>query len=234
MTTTKAAPTVDEVLVKLKAERDELAIRRTRTQREVEACDTHMEVLAQRMSAIQVATTTLAGLPSLAPEQAWLDHLTAWRKTLSDELLALPTRLHDDHTLGVRRNLELSILAIDRGLGVLKDTGYGLTTSLRLGTLMREASYEPTGADPDRNYSGTMPWFGSRSEVEHRIKVLQQQRTEAQARLDEALLDDTERERRAAEAKARLDALNAVPQRKVRGDGSRYDRYSDGRVVEVN
>ena len=66
---------------------------------------------------------------------------------------------------------------------------------------MREAGYEPPGADPGRHYSGVMPWFGSILEVECRIAKLQQQRDEAQARLDDALLDDTERARRAAEGK---------------------------------
>lgn len=40
-------------------------------------------------------------------------------------------------------------------------------------------------------------------------------------------------ERLAAADKVRRDALNAAPQRKTRGDGSQYDRYPDGRVVEV-
>src|SRR5688572_27230881 len=118
MTTANTVPTVDDVLVKLKAECDEFAIRRTQAQQEVDAYAARMHVVAQRMSAIEVATTTLAGMPSLAPEQAWLDHLTAWRKTVCDELLTLPPRIRDDHTLGVRRNLELSILTIDRGHAV--------------------------------------------------------------------------------------------------------------------
>lgn len=79
-----------------------------------------------------------------------------------------------------------------------------------------------------------MPWFGSLPEVERRIQQLTTQRAEAQARLDEALLDDAERERLAAEDKARRAALNAAPQRKVRGDGSQFDRYPDGRMVEVS
>lgn len=98
---------------------------------------------------------------------------------------------------------------------------------------MRHAGFEPAGADRDRNYSGVMPWFGSLPEVERRIAALQKQRDDAQARLDEAMLDDAERERRAVEAKARRDALNAAPQRKVRGDGSQFHRFSDGRVVDV-
>ena len=125
----------------------------------------------------------------LAPEQEWLDHLIGWRKTLCDELLALPSPIRDSHTLGVQRNLTLSIKTIDVGVAVVNGTGYDLTT-LRLGALMREAGYEPTGADPHRNYRGVMPWFGSMPEVERRIQQLTKQRDDAQAMLDEALLDD--------------------------------------------
>ncbi len=111
-------------------------------------------------------------------------------------------------------------------------TVYDLVT-LRLGQLMREAGYEPAGADADRSFSGVMPWFGSLPEVERRIANLQKQRDDAQARLDEALLDDEMRIEREAEATARREAVNALPTRKVRGDGSMYDRFPDGRVVEV-
>lgn len=68
---------------------------------------------------------------------------------------------------------------------------------------MREDGYEAVGADPNRNYSRVKPWFGSLLEVQRRIADLKKQREDAQARLDEALLDDTERERRAAESQTR-------------------------------
>jgi len=47
------------------------------------------------------------------------------------------------------------------------------------------------------------------------------------------LLDDDERAKRDAESKARRAALDALPERKTRGDGTMYDRYPDGRRVEV-
>jgi hypothetical protein len=47
------------------------------------------------------------------------------------------------------------------------------------------------------------------------------------------LLDDAERERRAAERKSQIAAANAAPVRKTRADGSQYDRYPDGRRIEV-
>jgi hypothetical protein len=230
---TETTSTVDDVLAKLQAELDGLNIRRIEAQQEANACVPRMDVLRQRFSAIQVATTVLAGLAPLDPEQEWLDRLTAWRQTLRDELLTLPPRIRSDKDLGRQQNLTLSIRTIEFGIGAGKDSGYDLT-NLRLGHLMREAGYEPVGADPDRNFSGVMPWFGSLPEVQRRIAALQKQRDDAQARLDEALLDDDARERLAAEGKARRDALNAAPQRKVRGDGSEYDRYPDGRVVEVS
>jgi hypothetical protein len=74
-----------------------------------------------------------------------------------------------------------------------------------------------------------LPWFGPMPAVDDRIRKLTTRYDDAQARLDERLLDDAERERLAAERAAR----NAMPQRKTRADGSQYDKYPDGRVVEV-
>lgn len=123
----------------------------------------------------------------------------------------------------MQTNITLSIRTIDFGL-VIKDTGYDLTT-LRLGQLMIAAGYEIVGADPDRNYSGELPWHGSIKEVEHRIKDRERRRQQAQAALDEALMDDDVRAKRDAESDIRREALNALPTRKVRGDGTTYDRY---------
>jgi hypothetical protein len=41
------------------------------------------------------------------------------------------------------------------------------------------------------------------------------------------------KKKRAKDEKARVAQLNAQPQRKTRGDGSRYLKYPDGRIVEV-
>ena len=223
--------TVEQRLAQLTEEFAALDLSRRRAEEEVRTCVTRMKLLSYRLSVIQVASTTLAGLAPVAAEQEWLDNLTAWRKGLCDELLALPPRIRTDKELGAQQNLKLSITTIDRGPGVINGTGYDLTT-LRLGQLMREAGYAPEGADPNRNFAGVMPWMGSLPEIEGRIARRQKELDDAQAQLDEAL-DDTERARGEAEAKARRDALNAAPQRKVREDGSEYDRYPDGRVVEV-
>jgi hypothetical protein len=90
---------------------------------------------------------------------------------LCNELRALPERIRDDKTFGLKNNLTLSIRVIDVGPVAANGTGYDLTT-LRLGVLMREAGYEPEGADPDRRYCGVMPWFGSLPQVERRIAEL--------------------------------------------------------------
>jgi hypothetical protein len=42
--------------------------------------------------------------------------------------------------------------------------------------LARPTGYEPVGADPDRNFSGVIPWFGSLKEVERRMQELQKRR----------------------------------------------------------
>ena len=139
---TPNATTMNERVVQTQqecaAQLAELGMLRTQAQREVETCTARMSVLEWRMSAMQVATTTLAGLAPLAPEQEWLDHLTTWRKALCDELLACPQQPRTDHELGKQQNLKLSIITIDRGPSTVGGTGYCLE-NLRLGQLMREA-----------------------------------------------------------------------------------------------
>jgi hypothetical protein len=186
--------------------------------------------LDRRLRQARDATATLAELHE--PDVTWEERLHAWREVLCDELLAMPPRIRDAHLLGLQRNLTLSIRCIDFVPSLLKDTLYDVST-LRLGELMREAGYEAQGADPDRNYAGTMPWAGSLRDIEHRTKDVTKRREAAQSALDDALLDDDERAKREAESKARIAALNALPQRKTRGDGSQYDKYPDGRRVEV-
>jgi hypothetical protein len=105
--------------------------------------------------------------------------------------------------LGVQQNVTLSIRAIDVGLTAFNDTGYDLTN---------------IGADPRVNYSGEMPWFGSLPQVEQRI---------ATAIAVHPLHDAV------ALTPDQLAARNALPVRKTRFDGSQYDKYPDGRRVEV-
>jgi len=192
MTKTDTAQTPDDVLVQVQAELGNLRILRAEKQREVDAIVARMQVLERRMSAIQVATTTLTHWVPPTAEEEWRENLTAWRKVLCDELLALPEQLRTDHEVGTQKNLTLSIGMID-GVAVVHGTGYDLTT-LRLGQLMREGGYEPTGADASRNFFGTMPWFGSWPDVERRIARIKKERDDAQAQLDAPLRKDTERE----------------------------------------
>lgn len=201
------------------------------SQATAEEASARCDVLTNRRSDILAARSALANLPDLAPEHEWLNNLTRWRAALCEELLALPVRIRSDHDLGRQRNLKLSIGAIDRGLDTVDGSGYRLET-LRLGRLMREAGY--VEAPPaDGEMLGHLPWYGSTPEVEQRIQQINRTRAEAEARLAHALLDDAERERRAADDKARREAERAAPRRKTRADGSQYDRYPDGRVVEI-
>jgi hypothetical protein len=184
------------------------------------------EALVARIVTIRSARATLAGLePEIAACATWADQLRTWRKTLQDEIVALPSPIRTDRDRGRLRNLQLSVVTIDSGLPA--DTGWEVET-LRLGQLMRESGYVE-GPRVANQVHGPLPWHGTLPAVENRLKALVQQRDDARARLNEALLDDAERDRRAAETTKR----NALPQRKTRGDGSRYDKYADGRVVEV-
>ena len=138
-------------------------------------------------------TLTLAELEAERDrEQTWLANSTAWRAPLCDELLAIKSPIRNPKILGVKRNLELSILTIDRGTGVLVGTGYDLT-NLRLGELMGAWGFAPVGADPARNFAGELPWFGSMKEVAQRLEDLDRRLALAQEQLTAASLTDAER-----------------------------------------
>jgi hypothetical protein len=98
-------------------------------------------------------------------QRTTLEHV--YRKRLAAELLALPPRIRDAHTLGEQRNLVLSIRVVDIGLAQLSDTGYDLST-IRLGQLLREAGDE---------------WHGSLYELDRDLKTLRATRDDADVRL---------------------------------------------------
>ena len=218
--------TVEQLEAELNALPDPSDILRKR--QELDAIETQREAISMRILAARTSAVALvAADATLAADQRWLDQLTTWRRTLRDELLAIPSRIRTDRDLGKQQNLRLSIITIDRGR-VSDDTGRMLET-LRIGELMREAGYVE-GPKIENQVVGRLPFFGSILEVERRIKNAQAERDDAQTRLKNALMTDEERAAEAAEVARR----NAAPVRKTRGDGSRYDRYPDGRVVEVS
>jgi hypothetical protein len=210
---------------------DPLDLPRTMTQREVNAYVEATEALDRRIPAVRNASSTLAELGSSAADQQWVSFLTRARQTLCDEILALPPRPRTDYARGMLQNLTLSITAIDRGSGVIRGTGYALET-LRLGALIKEAGYVAAPAI-DGQIFGKLPWLGSMHETERRIASHEKRRADAQAQLDEALLDDVARETLTGDRAAYAAERNARPTRKTRGDGSQYDKYPDGRIVEI-
>ena len=209
---------IPSLIEELETKRAALGARRAQAHRELDICDQIEAVLTQRIYALHSAPTTLAGLLTITTEEEYREFIVGARKTLCDELSAMPSPIRNDRDLCEQRSLRLSLAVMDRGPGVINDTGCTLG-ALRLGELMSAAGIEA--------------WRGTVSESEERIERLKRQRADAQALLDNALLDDAARERLAAEDASRFDAANAMPQRKTRGDGSQYDRYPDGRVVEV-
>lgn len=230
-TAERIAQRLDELTKQRAAIPDPGALPVTTTRDEAAAMAEQRLTLDRRIADIRNAVSTLAALPTTDADVEWRDRLNHWRDTLCAELVDTP-RIRDRAEIGRQQNLTLSIRTVDHGVGVIEASGYDLTT-LRLGQLMRADGFEPVGADPLRNFVGMMPWAGSLKDVERRIISVEKRRAVAEARLAAALLDDATREQLAAENKARRDALNALPTRKRRGDGSEYDRFPDGRVIEV-
>lgn len=179
------------------------------TQDEAAALDNELLNLERQIAFIRRATAAQEALGSAEVDERWVEQLTGWRSALCGELLTIRSPIRDPVTMGTSRNLTLSIKCIDFGLRVFKDSGWELANS-KLGQLMREAGYEQTGADPSRNYSGELPWFGSLPEVEKRLTMLAAQRADAKTALDEALMSDEERAAREAENKAYRDAYNSM------------------------
>ena len=140
--------------------------------------------------------------------------------------LARMPRIRDPKLLAAQMNLDLSIQFLDGNR--IKDMGGWSLNTLRLGQLLVEHGYVE-GPKIENQIHGTLPWLGSLKDVEARLTTLRADRDAAQRRLDDALLDDAGRAAQAAEIQAR----NAKPQRKVRGDGSVYLKHRDGRVEEV-
>lgn len=200
------------------------------TPRERDAYVAATAALDGHINSARAAVAALAALAPIDPEREWQNFLTASRKTLCDEFEAIPRPVRGDHDLGVSINVRLSILWIDRGPQA--STGYVLET-LRLGALMKEAGYVAAPAEEGQIF-GKLPWYGSLREVEKRIARLERERAVIQSALDEALLSDEARERLTAERAERARARNASPTRKVRGDGSMYDKFSDGKEVEIS
>jgi hypothetical protein len=140
------------------------------------------ETLSARILTIRSATATMADVDQeIAATTKWFDQLTAWRKTLCDEMHSLPIR--NDRDRGKMRNLELSLQTIDSGLP--GDTGWELET-LRLGELLREAGYQEAPRIENQVY-GRLPWFGSLPTVKDRLRQLSRRRDDARMRLDDAL-----------------------------------------------
>ena len=97
--------------------------------------------LDARIDTIHRAVAALAERPTDDADAAWFDHLTAWRKTLRDELMVPPPRSQDRAVMEMQQNLRQSIALIDRGLGVLTHGAVDLMP-LRVGQLMHEAGVD--------------------------------------------------------------------------------------------
>ena len=183
--------TPEQLQRKLETKIAELDVRRLQTQADVVACVAQIDALSQRISDVQVASTALGGLPPLDPLPKWRDHLPVWRENFVKQLLAIAPDDRDRATQELQQGLRLSIRNVDAGCG------YWPNGAPMIGIPLAEA-IAAAGYEPPANRPG-VAWYGNLQEVEHRIKQWTKQRDEAQAALDNALLDDDERAKQDAE-----------------------------------
>lgn len=118
----------------------------------------------------------------LRPLEEWREHLLAWRRTLADELSALPAP-KSPREQGVIQNYTLSLRAIDDAFR--PDTGYALQ-SLRLGALMAAAGFV-ADTPADGQMFGNLAWHGSLPNTDYRIADLTKRRAETQGHLNAAM-----------------------------------------------
>ena len=174
----------------------------------------------------QRAAAAVASLASeLEDAERWQTTLVSIRAQVAEELIAgsgYPrTRAEIEH----QQNLQLSIVSIDKGLrGLEGATAYSLAGT-RLAELLTDAGYAPSSAEHLKMFGG-FPWRGSLRDVEKEIIALNKQLDAARREVEEANLTP-------AEVAQRHKERQMQPVRKVRGDGSQYDRYYDenGRVT---
>jgi hypothetical protein len=157
-----------------------------------------------------------------------LQHLAEWRKTLCAELLQIKSPVRSREAIERSRDLTFSIRSIDFGFERAAPLGI-VTLTGRLGELLRAAGY---ATDLGELY-GPHGWRGSQKQVERRMAQLTARRAQLEALLADALLDDAARVKRDDARRAERARLDALPHRIVRGDGSMFDRYPNGREVDV-
>jgi hypothetical protein len=224
---TTTIDTIDARLAELQAERDAITPYDQRpfsmTVRESHALDVRARALDRRIAQAREAMVMLATVTTDDVDSKWHADLQECRAVCAAELLEIKSPVRDPKVMGRVVNLRLSLKVIDRGPGVLTDTGYDLQT-LRLGQLLIDRGYEPQGADPTANFAGTMPWYGSLDEVTKAIADRDARRQRAQSMLDDAVMDDAERAQLESEA-TELDAAANALVIKVSSDGRSLVAY---------
>ena len=218
--------TLAEIDRELSAMLDPLDIPQSWTPRELNQYEGRRSLLNARRHEIHSHWPDyLANATAIASLTAWRDHLLSWRQRLQDELAVLPVP-RTPIELGRKQNLELSIKTIERG-----QDQRDLET-LRLAVLMQESGFVVIpSTEPGRG--GRLPWVGSLAAVDARLADLAERQRHREHRLVHALMSDEEREQKARDDAERVRLANAAPQRKRRHDGTLYDRYPDGRCVDV-
>ena len=195
----------DTILLALQKEHDAmldpLDIPRSWTGRELNDYEAKRAARSARIDRARSASAELADLtPKLAPEEKWRDLLTTLRSKFCADLRAVEP--NDRATWELQQGLTLSISNIDRGCSYWPNGAPGVSAPLA-------AAIQAAGYLPPAGTFG-VAWFGCLSDMEDRIADLKKRIAKAQAQLADALMSDADRETKAKEDKARLDAFNAM------------------------
>jgi hypothetical protein len=111
--------------------------------------------------------------PLVAEDEIYLEELTAVRKAIVEEAMAIPKRISEPRLQGKLMNLQISVRCLDEGMRHVDGTGWSFET-LRLGALMKDRGLE---------------WRGAHNVVRERMQNNTRRCEDAQQRLDAAMKD---------------------------------------------
>ena len=203
------------------------------SQRERDTSAMVTTVIRQQLAEFESVAAQWAAAPSdTGADPTWLQHLTAWRQTLCEELLTIKSPIRDPEVKLRSDRLVWSIRLIDHGLSIApKNLPIVDLSPTPIGVFMRAAGYEVQG----EGLRGPRGFRGSIREVERRVKLQTAERVALKKMLDRLLISDDERAQMDAESQAQRDALATMNiKNNTTGDGLVAETlYGDPLPVEA-